>query len=124
MGQKIQLSESQLRNLIKESVRKAILKEMEMSDLTTKKALKIFKKQKNLLEYDGFEPNGMDGGTLFLSLDAEDPKTGEQWSFRGKGSARIRGGDPELVSIDSMEFESPDGETGELPMPISLPKGF
>ena len=98
---------------------------MEKNNLIIKKALKIFKKNKGLLEFEGYEPNSMKDGTMFLSLDAEDPITGEQWTFRGEGTGKIgRDGDPELVSIDSMEFESPDGETGELPMPISLPRGF
>lgn len=121
----VKINEAQLRNLIKESVQRVILKEMEMNDLIAKKALKVFRKNKELLEFEGYEPNSMHAGTMYLSLDAEDPITGEEWKFRGKGTGKIgRDGDPVLVSIDSMEFESPDGETGELPMPISLPKGF
>ena len=56
MGQKIQLSESQLRKLIKESVKKAIMNEIS-SDMISRASNKFHQKY---------------GGTLFPGPDAKD----------------------------------------------------
>lgn len=172
MGQKIQLSESQLRNLIKESVKKAIMNEIstkmiarankkfwdkyggtnfpgpdakdfpkdehgnllypkdkkplanhyrefnkaynralhdeQLNDPVRREAMEIWNRYQNDADWEpennddydneGFEVNG------HLEVDG--------WDFDATGYGEYRGGDIEVVEVEEVEFESPDGNIG------------
>lgn len=188
MGQKIQLSESQLRNLIKESVKKAIMNEIS-SDMIGRARDKFIQKYGNPNRFkDGVsEPllkdptlktdrpgkyasplHPKDNRPLYKHLsdfdkaydkakhDEEDPEivrkaqelydqvdlekevadwvdppyacdvnlwgeiedeNGGIWKFEGWGSGVNSGGSIEIDSVEEMNFESPDGQTGSIPRP-------
>lgn len=176
MGQKIQLSESQLRNLIKESVKKAIMNEIS-SDMISRASAKLYGKygwngtERDKLEKDEHgnplhpkdkkpmaqhyrnfadafkrakededlsDPLVKKAQELYDRVDLEkevadwvDPpygcdlnlygeiedEDGGVWKFEGWGNGVSSGGDIEIDSVEEMNFESPDGQTGSVPRP-------
>ena len=176
MGQKIQLSESQLRNLLKESVKKVIMNEIS-SDMISRASAKLYGKygwngtERDKLEKDEHgnplhpkdkkpmaqhfknfsdafrrakeaedlsNPLVKKAQELYDQVDLEkevadwvDPpygcdvnlwgeiedEDGGVWKFEGWGNGVSSGGDIEIDSVEEMNFESPDGQTGSIPRP-------
>ena len=176
MGQKIQLNEKQLRNLIKESVKKAIMNEIS-SDMISRATKKFQEKygwngtERDKLEKDKYgnplhpkdkkpiaqhfknfssaykdakynedmqNPLIRKACELYKDVDLEqevadwvdnyscdvnlygeiEDENGGVWKFQGWGNGvNVGGGDIEIDSIEEMDFESPDGQTGSIPRP-------
>jgi hypothetical protein len=51
---------------------------------------------------------------LYGEIEDED---GGVWKFEGWGNGVSSGGDIEIDSVEEMNFESPDGQTGSIPRP-------
>ena len=176
---RVRVTESQLRNLIKESVKKALMNEIS-SDMIRRAENKFYKKyggsflpgpdaegfprdkHGNLLypkdmkpladHYRKFEQAYKDAKEdedlsnplvkkaqeLYNQVDLEkevadwvDPpygcdvnlwgeiedENGGIWKFEGWGSGVSTGGDIGIDSVEEMNFESPDGQTGSIPRP-------